>query len=365
MRKILIGIIAAAFVISGCTTSVKEEANIAQEERIAVSTVASEQMTIYETFLSIGRIEAAKSLDINTGGNGRIVKVNVSPGDEVKKGDVLFVLDRETLMNSYQATESQLRTLRDNLKINYEDLAEEYRQKEQLYSQGAISKSELDNLEARLRQTQKSYKDSRINYDRQVRNLKKNLEDRNVKSPIAGRVAAIFIKENEEVINEKAVEVINEDQMIATTMVSSKYFDGIKLGGETIIYPDAEKESAIKGNIMSFNKSPDANTGLYEVKISLEKTDRRLRTGEYAEIEFITDKRQALTVPKKSVIRDGGEYVVYRIKDDYAERKRVEIGIIQGDRIEIKKGIELGEKIVARGQNYLTDGSKIALRDSL
>ena len=113
---------------------------------------------------------------------------------------------------------------------------------------------------------------------------------------------------------------------------------------------------------MRYNKSPDASTGLYEVKISLEETEKSLRSGEYAEIEFITDEREALTVPRKSVIRVGGEYVVYSIKDGYAQQKKVEIGSIQGDRIEVKSGIALGEEVVVRGQNYLSDGTKIAYK---
>lgn len=362
MNRILIGVMAVILIVTGCTKSASEDETISIEEKIAVSTVKVENTTIYDTFLSIGKIEAAKSIEVNTGGSGRVVKINVSPGDEVKEGDVLFVLDKETLINSYQATESQLRTLRDNLKINYEDLVESYNEKEELFRQGAIPESELDTIAAQLKQTEKSYEDSKINYDRQVKNLKKGLEDRNVKSPIDGKVAVVLVEEDEEVINEKAIEVINEEQMIAKTMIPSKYFNGIKLGGETIVYPDAEKEDAISGKIMSYNKSPDASNGLYEVKISLEKTDRRFRSGEYAEIEFIIDEREALTVPRKSVIRVGGEYVVYSIKGDYAQEKKVEIGKIQGDRVEVNKGIELGEEIVVRGQNYLSDGTRIAYK---
>ncbi len=362
MKKIIVIIITVFLIIlSGCGSN--NSVNFVEnEERIPVYAKKIEKSTVYETFLSIGEIEAEKSITVNTGEAGKVLKINFSSGDKVKKGEILFQLDNEDIKNSYLATESQLKTLRENLKIQYENLSKIYERNIKLYENGAISKAEFDNTVSSYEQIKKSYNDSVVSYNTRINTLRNDLEDRSVKSPIDGKVGIIYIEEEQEVNNQAAMEIINDSNMIVRTMLTGEMLNKIQIGNRALVYPNGNTTNTLHGKVESYNQVPDKSSGLYEVKLKLEKASDDIINGEYAEVEFIKDQREVLAVPKKSVVKVGSDYVVYVVKDDYVKEKIVELGITQGEMIEIIKGIKIGDMVVDRGQNYLKDGMKILLK---
>jgi len=117
----------------------------------------------------------------------------------------------------------------------------------------------------------------------------------------------------------------------------------------------------IPGEIISINNIPSSNAGLYEVTVSLEENAVRTWPGEYAEIEIVVDRRNALVVPKKAVLSRDEDPHVFIVEGDRARRMPVTLGITSGENIEIIAGIDLGDEIVISGQTFLKDGNKISI----
>jgi multidrug efflux pump subunit AcrA (membrane-fusion protein) len=80
----------------------------------------------------------------------------------------------------------------------------------------------------------------------------------------------------------------------------------------------------------------------------------------FAKIEvMLTDKPDALAIPREAVLEEGGKQAVFVVEGNQALRKRVVTGIEQGELIEVVEGLKDGEKVVVKGQASLTDRSTI------
>ncbi len=359
MRKLLVVILINAMIIVGCGTQNNNRVTEDITEGIPVSSREVKISPVSEKILTLGEIQAATSISVMTGGRGDVREVYVKPGDMVSKGAVLLKLDSDALRSSFNAQESQLRTQRDNLEIQYNDLARTFRQKEILFNEGGISKTEYDNLSSELERTKKKYDDSVANYNNQVKILSEDIADRSITSPISGKVAAVYVEKNESVENEIAVEIIDDNAMIAQTMVTADQVEQLKINDKTYIYPDGDYSYPIEGRITVLNEIAEESTGLYEVEIAIGDTDFALRSGEYAEIEFIVDEREVPIIPKKAVKRVGQDNFVFVIRDKIVSERKVVVGITQGENIEVISGLSSGEVIVDRGRAFVKDGDVV------
>lgn len=360
-RKLLVVyiLVLLTLLLTACSTDQASDEVI--EKKVPITTVAIEKNDLNETFLSLGRVEAKTSVTVQTGGMGTVEKINVKAGDLVAKNQVLFTLDQDDLQENYTITESQLSTIRDNLKRQVDEMAEMVRQNQVLYDNQAVSKNVLDQSIESLEQLKNRYNDAVVNYNISVRNIREDLASRQVKSPIDGKVAAVFIEKDESVQNINAIEIINDEEVIAITDVTADQINQLKIDGQVIVYPDGTNEYECIGNIVRFNEIPKDSRGLYEVEVLICNQEGNLRTGEYIEAHYIVDQRNALLAPRSAIKKVGEDFVVYVIEDNVASEKIVSLGITQNDSVEIIKGLNEGDVIALRGSSYLKDGDEIKI----
>lgn len=364
MKKIFMLITVLALILSGCASGSTEVTDLETEENstVPVRIANADQATLYETVLTLGEIEASAVYKVLSG-RGTVEEIFVAAGDIVEADQVLFTLDKDSLQKSYNAAESQLRTIRDNLKIQREDQADNLERQNQLFEAGAISQAELDRAKLSFSQIDKQYKDAAVSYSNQVSNLKNGLSDREIKSPITGKVASVSILENQFVSDLTAVEVIDDSSMVVKTNVTADQINNMLIGDSAVIYPDGDRGKIVYGTVTVLNEVPDVNTGLYEVELQLEESEYVLRTGEFAEIETMIDERVAVVIPKKAVRKVGEKEFVFIAKSNVAIQREIVSGTIQGEFVEILSGVAKGESVIVRGQSFLKDQSAIEIVD--
>ncbi len=69
-----------------------------------------------------------------------------------------------------------------------------------------------------------------------------------------------------------------------------------------------------------------------------------------------------LLVPTSAVRTDGGQSIVFVVRDDRVERRAVKVGVTEGNQVEVVSGLVSGDRIVVEGNDALTDGSRVKER---
>lgn len=357
--EIIIMLLIMMFAFSGCAADISE----ADEIRLTSVEIGMPQiMTISDESRMVGKFEVAQRIEVMTGGNGDIKDIYVSTGDKVKQGQKLFKLDNDNERTSYSITESQLRTVKDNLYTQLNDAIRNYENKKELYSAGSISQNELDIASTQVKILQNQYDDALTTYNNQVKSLSKLVSDRTITAPISGTIGKISIDKNESVGNISALEIINNDNMLVKAKATSEILDNVEIGMNAKIFIDGDESKALDGEVVEFNEIANPTSGLYDMVISIKDESKiidygvTLRSGMFAQVELNYNSRQAVLVPNSSVLRQGDVKFLYILKDDKVKKVTVNTGGLKGELIEINDGIDINDSIIISGQNYITDG---------
>jgi multidrug efflux pump subunit AcrA (membrane-fusion protein) len=116
--------------------------------------------------------------------------------------------------------------------------------------------------------------------------LKDDLSDTIIKSPIKGIIAAIYIKEGQDVDNMIALKVINENIMKATINVTGDVVRNLKLDQKAVVRSSTDKSDSMIGSIGSIDRVIQENMSLYPVEIIIPNVDGKLLSGMYTEVEL-------------------------------------------------------------------------------
>jgi multidrug efflux pump subunit AcrA (membrane-fusion protein) len=68
-------------------------------------------------------------------------------------------------------------------------------------------------------------------------------------------------------------------------------------------------------------------------------------------------------VPKAAIRKANGADVVFIVKGDFAERRAVTVGLMDGDQVEIVSGLQVGERVIVEGPATLADGSRVTVKE--
>jgi multidrug efflux pump subunit AcrA (membrane-fusion protein) len=111
------------------------------------------------------------------------------------------------------------------------------------------------------------------------------------------------------------------------------------------------KGEQANGHVVAFGQAIDARTRTAPLILEFSNPDLRLRTGMLVEANVFTGNTvEGLAVPVSALVRDNGVPVVYvELGGESFERRVVQTGIRDGDYIEIRSGVESGERVVSRG----------------
>ena len=263
---------------------------------------------------------------------GRISKIKVEVGDNVKKGQILVEMDETTLSQQ----EMQLKNLET-----------EFNRIDQLYQVGGVSKSEWDNVKLQLEVARKSFQ-----------TLKENTR---LESPIDGVVTARNY-DNGDLYGGQAILVVQKMAPVKLTInVSEQYYSKVKKGDAVSIELDAYPGETFKGKVSLIYPTVDAMTHTFPVELNVANEDLKLRPGMFARATLNLGTLNHVVVPDLAIDKraGSGDRFVYVYKDGKVRYSKVELGQRLGDRYELLSGVENGAQIVIAGLAKLADGKEV------
>jgi len=289
---------------------------------------------------------------------GIIRSVNVDIGSEVEADDILFAIDSVELgdaLGDYQKFGAMAELSRKNF------------ERERSLHARKIS-SESDMIAAQMAYAQ---------YQAELRAVEQKLRmfgliDGDspptealgaqgglfpVRAPFAGTIIAKHAVRGELAGPDKDVMVLSDLTMLwiwadiyeqdLATLLESKEEGDVLVEVEVEAFPGR----AFEGRIDYIGATMDESTRTVKVRATVDNMERLLRPGMFCEIRILPARQgEVLTIPEKALFSDEGrDFVFKHLRDDHYVRRVVKRGRRFHDRVEILKGLEPGETVVADG----------------
>jgi multidrug efflux system membrane fusion protein len=354
-----LALIVALVALAGCS---KPHAQPAAPAAPPVSVAAALEQEVVETVDFPGRIEAVESVEVRARVNGYLQAVRFRPGAQVRKGDLLFVIDPRPFEAELARAEATLANTRAQLELARTELARQ----EQLLAERATSRREYDDAAARLRQFDAQIRANQAS----VESARLSLAYTRITAPVDGRVGKAEIT----VGNLVQGEVPNSP--ILTTVVSmnpvyaafeadeASYlrFVSSRKNLSVAIGLASEQGFPHRGRIDFVDNRVDPQSGTVRMRALLDNKDGRFTPGLFARVRLgdMHSPRKAVLVADRAIGTDQSKRFVLVVNgENKAEYREVRVGrVIEGLRV-IESGLQAGEVIVVNGLQRVRPGAPV------
>ena len=141
--------------------------------------------------------------------------------------------------------------------------------------------------------------------------------------------------------------------------VFEKDLPRVRPGQEVKLTVTAFPQSTFSGKVIFVDSVVDPNTRTVKVRTEVANPDGRLKPDMFANVQIVTDvNRAAISIPQSAVLNDEGKSIVFVAQGTGYEKRQVQAGIQNNDRVEIVDGLNAGDKVVVKGNYLLLEQSK-------
>lgn len=306
---------------------------------VTVMTIENEPR-FAETFDLPAIVEPNRIVTVAAEVEGRVERIPSAEGSRVKAGDLLVQLNADLIKPQYEMAEAQLK--RDQI---------EFDRMKELVENDATSRSDLDNATTQLA-TSKA----------QLEQARARLERTRILAPISGVLNDTLVEEGEYVqAGTPVAEIVEIDTAKVVVDVPERDITFFEVGAEAEVFLSYKgQEKALTGTITFISELADQRTRSTSVEITLRNEKGFMRSGQIVRVRLVRRVlKDAVLIPLLAVIPTENGNAVYVVNSEEAQRRDVELGAIKGDRVQITKGLEPGDKLIIAGHRFVAPGQKV------
>ena len=370
---------------------------------------------------AIGTVQAYTSVALKSQLDAEIAQIHFAEGQAVKKGDLLFTLDRrpwESALRQVEAnlgrdmaqlqqaeaavaqtmaaeTQAEANLARDTAQL--ENAQTQLRRYKGLIDDGAISKELYDQvrtnasaLEATVQADQAAIANTRasirmaqatvenikavIRADQAaVENVRIQLSYTTIRAPMDARAGNLLVQAGSAVKardDTAPLVVLNQIQPTYVSFsVPEQYLRDIKkyLATKTLrveAIPRDEQGPPASGELTFVNNTVDAATGTIQLKATFPNRESTLWPGQFVSVTLtLTNQTDAVVVPSQAIqTGQQGQYVYVMRSDLTVESRPVTVGLSVGGETVVEKGVSPGDKVVTDGHLRLVPGARVQVK---
>ncbi|MCJ7594883.1 MAG: efflux RND transporter periplasmic adaptor subunit [Desulfobacterales bacterium] len=320
-----------------------EEARKEAENRIVhVSVVKVEPGVMRDILVLPGETEAWQDVRVPADTGGLVDWIGPREGDAVRKGELLAKIDVSTLKANLDKAEAAAK-LADEL----------YQRRKTLFEGKILTKEDLDRSQTERTLAYGNLKQAQVEYERG-----------SPVAPISGFVNHLYVDEGEFIERGKPMlDLVNVDKIKVNANVPELDVKYLKVGQKTTVRMDAFPDRKIQGVVDFVAYKADPATKTFLVKVIVDNQDHAIRPGMIARVAFLRQViPDALTAPLFALTDKGGERLLFVEKEGVVQARSVSIGIIEGDRIQITKGLNPGDHLIVAGQSEVEEGMRVRVQ---
>ncbi|HSC10116.1 MAG TPA: efflux RND transporter periplasmic adaptor subunit [Rhodanobacteraceae bacterium] len=346
---------------------------------VEVATVAKN--AVNASYNGTATLIADHEAQVASKATGVLMKVLVEEGMTVHEGQLLAELDNSNATAAVAQAEAQM---------NKADATFQYA--EQSIKKQLISKREYDQANFDM-QTQKAA----------LQTARLQLAYTRIVAPVSGVIAERSVKVGNLIqVNQNLFRIVGMDPLQAVLNVPERQLGILKAGQVVQLEADALPGKQFTGNILRIAPTVDAASGTFRVTCQFRDKTATLKPGMFGRIDIVYDHRdEAVTIPRSALIEEDGETAVFVVdaapvkvptvdakakdadkakaaaKDSkdtkaivaatpgfVAHRKLVQIGYSDGDKVEIRSGVDIGARVITVGRNAVRDGTAVQVLDT-
>ena len=327
-----------------------------------VTAADSVQKDVPIVLTAIGTVEPYTSVNIKPLVGGEITRVAIKEGQDVRKGDVLFVIDPRP----YEAALAQAQGILARDKAQLVSADAQAKRYAELVKKDYVTQQQYDDAVASAGALKASVQADEAT----VQTARLNLNYCTVRAPVPGRTSNLLIQIGNVVkANDAPVLVLNQITPIYVNFsVPESYLPEIRRQQES----GPLKVSAslpgggpsYDGELTLINNAVDTSTGMILLKATFPNEDKALWPGSFVQVSLTLGiQKGAVVVPEKAV-QEGqqGTYLFVVKPDQTVEMRPVTVGQRRNDEAIIEKGLQAGEEVVTDGQLRLFPGAKVEIK---
>ena len=357
--------VAFATVVSGLTSC---GLDLPKEVQTSFETMTVEKSDIEIPYKFSARMKGQNDVTITPQVSGQLMKIAVSEGQQVKKGQTLFVIDSRNAQLELEAAQANLQAA-----LASENSAKlEYESNKNLFEKKIVSSYMLNNSENSYKQAQASVAQARASVNR----ARVNLGFCTITATVSGIIGEIPVRVGDQVspmtqltmlsgnttmyaefsVTEAIVEAMVKEGMDAKEV--DKYIASLP---EATFVMKNGTEYPHKGRVVSLTGVVNAETGSLTSKVSFPNPEGHLYSGIQGTIVMPFAEKGVIIVPQFAVVRLQDKAQVYKVKAD-STATAVEITTADtgnGKDFIVTSGLNVGDQIVTTGANNVTEGQKV------
>ncbi|PZX53119.1 membrane fusion protein (multidrug efflux system) [Algoriphagus ratkowskyi] len=353
----------SALVLAGFSCGQKPQSGQQAPAEVAVTTYTVVKKSVTATDEYSSTLVPINEVEIRPQISGYITDIYVQDGQQVKKGQKLYEIDR----SKYAASQQQAQALVQSAEANLARVAKDFERYKRLDEQDAIAKQQLDYAETAVLDAKAQLSSAKAQYASAGTDFGYSV----LTAPFDGTVGISQVRLGTQVSPGQPLlnTISSNDPMALNFVINEREIPRFNkmLGAEdnpdslfrirfsdNSIYP-------FSGKFTTIDRAVGRQTGTISLRVQFPNPNRELIAGMTVNLQVLNqDVGEQLTIPYKAVTEQMGEYFVYVVAEDQTVTQQViKLGTEIGADIVVREGLTAGQEIVVSGIQKLRQGAKI------
>lgn len=284
-------------------------------------------------------IEPLEDLTVRAEVGGQVLEVPVKEGQEVKRGQILARLDDRDYLSALRRVEA-----------NYKLAKAEYNRISALAEKRVTAKSQLDSIEAQLKDLEAQMAAANLALTRTA-----------ISAPIAGRLNRQKAKEGDFIAKgDPVAQILQTNRVKVRVGVPESDVAAVFELEEAEVVIEALGGLRVRGRKSFLSHQPSTLARLYDLELMLENPDGRILPGMFARVELIKEVYpRALVIPLYAVIAQGEQHYVFVENGGLAKKRFITLGALEGWQVQVVKGLSPQDKVIVVGHRLLEEDQPV------
>ncbi|MCK0106756.1 efflux RND transporter periplasmic adaptor subunit [Marinobacter sp. S0848L] len=341
-KQWLVGMAVVAIVLVGVGVYLNQQPVAEGQDQQAKPTTVNigqpQMRQIRDQISAVANLRPVDSVELMTEASGRVVELNLKPGQPVQQGEVLLRLD-----------DRQARADLAVLKARLSDARRQYDRARSLRANNSVSQSQVDELQTSVAVAAAELEAAKV-----------RLENHRIEAPFAGVIGLSNISLGAFLQAGTSITTLDSSgQLELNFSVPERFVGQVKVGQPVSAVSPAFPDQLFEGQLVELATRISELSRTLAVRALIDNPDGQLRPGQFMSASLTLQQREALVVPEQAVMVRGDEKYVFLAEDGLARRVPVQIGNRMPGWVEIKEGLSLEDSVVVTGQDRLSSGNRI------